>query len=112
MRATVMQLLVNWTTWYAGGEARFSDGVEMLKKEGYSLPEPTRMQDGTETPRGAPGGDGAKPVLLGQVGGGGAGAPSAAPTAVKMLSDAMLTAEMSVMRDDRAPANEQHPGFC
>ena len=48
----------------------FEMGVEMLSREGYPLPEPTRMQDGSETPRGHTGaaaGAGA-PVLLGQVG--------------------------------------------
>ena len=48
VRATVSQLIVNWHSWYGGG---FASGVEMLSREGYTLPEPTRMQDGTETPR-------------------------------------------------------------
>ena len=30
----------------------------MMQREGYALPEPTRMQDGSETPRGPPGADG------------------------------------------------------
>ena len=55
---------------YSGGGTMFEMGVEMLSREGYHLPEPTRMQDGSETPRGHPGAAaGAGPhVLLGQVG--------------------------------------------
>ena len=84
----------------------FEMGVEMLSREGYPLPEPTRMQDGSETPRGHTGaaaGAGA-PVLLGQVGGGGPGggaaaaAPSAAPG--RALTDSSIAAEMAVMRED------------
>jgi hypothetical protein len=48
VRATVSQLIVNWNSWYGLG---FAQGVEMLAREGYALPECTRMQDGTETPR-------------------------------------------------------------
>ena len=66
----VTQLLVNWREWCSGGGTMFEMGVEMLSREGYHLPEPTRMQDGSETPRGHPGAAaGAGPhVLLGQVG--------------------------------------------
>ena len=100
VRATVMQLLVNWSAWYEGSAqgSGFEAGVAMLRREGYALPEPTRMQDGTETPRGMPDSAAGKPVLLGQVVNN-AGAPSAAPKAER-LSDAMLTAEMAVMRED------------
>ena len=61
-----MQLLVNWNAWYGGG---FDAGVGMLQREGYSLPEPTRMQDGTETPRVmvSPDREGGGPMLLGGV---------------------------------------------
>ena len=99
------QLLVNWRTWYSGGGTMFEMGAEMLAREGYQLPEPTRMQDGSETPRGTPSaaGGAGMPVLLGQVGGGGlsvaaaAAAPSAAQTAAgRALTDASLAAEMAV----------------
>ena len=88
VRTTVTQLLVNWRTWYSGGGTMFEMGVEMLAREGYQLPEPTRMQDGSETPRGntsAAGGGAGMPVLLGQVGGGGLGvaAAAAAPSAAQ-----------------------------
>merc|ERR1740133_934215 len=39
VRATVMQLLVNWKTWYSGGGNSFEMGVEMLAREGYVLPD-------------------------------------------------------------------------
>ena len=38
------QLIVNWNSWYGLG---FAQGVEMLAREGYALPEFTRMQDAT-----------------------------------------------------------------
>ena len=74
----------------------FEMGAEMLAREGYQLPEPTRMQDGSETPRGIPSaaGGAGMPVLLGQVGGGGlsvaaaAAAPSAARASVEILGTA------------------------
>ncbi len=90
VRATVMQLLVNWNSWYGGG---FQGGVEMLQREGYALPEPTRVEDGTSTPRVmvSPDSQTGGPMLLGQVGGG-PGASSEKEDAVK--------AEMGVMRED------------
>ena len=66
VRATVMQLLVNWKPWYSGGGTTFEMGVEMLAREGYVLPDASRMQDGSETPRGNAGAD-SPHVLLGQV---------------------------------------------
>ena len=36
VRATVSQLIVNWNSWYGLG---FAQGVELLAREGYELPE-------------------------------------------------------------------------
>jgi len=47
-QSSVSQLIVNWNSWYGLG---FAQGVEMLAREGHTLPECTRLQDGTETPR-------------------------------------------------------------
>lgn len=41
VRASVSQLLVNWREWYG---AAFEQGVDMIRREGYNLPEPSRMQ--------------------------------------------------------------------
>ena len=94
VRATVMQLLINWQSWYGGG---FMGGVEMLQREGYALPEPTRMQDGTETPRVmvSPDSSVSLGMPLGQVGGAGIHGPAHSGE-----KEEAVKAEMGVMRED------------
>ncbi|KAL1529784.1 hypothetical protein AB1Y20_000718 [Prymnesium parvum] len=88
VRATVTQLLVNWKFWYGSG---FEEGVNMLQREGYTLPEPLRLQDGTETPRGPiMGSESAQPVLLGP----------ASLTSQSAENEQSIKAEMTVMRED------------
>ena len=99
VRATVCQLVANWSSWYGGG---FDEGKAMLAREGYTLPEGMRMQDGAETPRGPPTAGGAAAatgmVLLGpatlNLSTGGKERPHGA------ASEEAVQAEMGVMRED------------
>merc|ERR1719453_2204936 len=94
VRATVTQLLVNWNSWYGGG---FQQGVEMLTREGYTMPDPTRMQDGTETPRVmvSPDSSQSGPMILGGL----QGVDGIGGTVSKEKEEA-VKAEMGVMRED------------
>ena len=94
VRATVTQLLVNWNSWYGGG---FQQGVEMLTREGYTMPDPTRMQDGTETPRVmvSPDSSQSGPMILGGL----QGMDGLGGAASKEKEEA-VKAEMGVMRED------------
>ncbi|KOO27624.1 kinesin heavy chain [Chrysochromulina tobinii] len=94
VRATVSQLIVNWNSWYGLG---FAQGVEMLAREGYVLPECTRMQDGTETPRVMVSPDSnAGPLILGGLQNSLAGTFAKESTE----SEEHVKQEMAVMRDD------------